>query len=100
MTTDGIPSSGMTIPPQRRMELIGLQSGGGGDSEEEMSESISELPSFGGQKTSRKRIQMPKSSEEVYCLFRYNPNSTILEIIAFLNIFRRRFPQFLGLKLL
>uniref|UniRef100_A0A0N5AQN3 Uncharacterized protein n=1 Tax=Syphacia muris TaxID=451379 RepID=A0A0N5AQN3_9BILA len=55
VATDGIPSSGLTIPPQRRMELLNLQSSAGGDSEDEMSESISELPSFGGQKTQRMR---------------------------------------------
>ena len=39
---DGIPSSGLQIPPERRRELIRMS--GGGDSDEEMTESISEKP--------------------------------------------------------
>uniref|UniRef100_A0AC35U477 Twitchin n=1 Tax=Rhabditophanes sp. KR3021 TaxID=114890 RepID=A0AC35U477_9BILA len=40
---DEIPSSGLLIPPERRRELLGL---GGGDSDDEITESISELPSI------------------------------------------------------
>ncbi|KAK6747288.1 hypothetical protein RB195_000476 [Necator americanus] len=45
---DDIPSSGLVIPEERRRELLG------DESEDEITESISELPSFSGAKT-RKR---------------------------------------------
>ena len=83
IATDGIPSSGMTIPPQRRMELLGLQPTGG-DSEDEMSESISELPSFGGQKAPRKRLlQKP----EVFQLFFFIRFFAISHFITFAQLF-------------
>ncbi|CAI5449671.1 unnamed protein product [Caenorhabditis angaria] len=49
---DEIPSSGLTIPEERRRELLGQI--GGGESDDEVSESISELPSFAGGKPRRK----------------------------------------------
>ncbi|CAD6199006.1 unnamed protein product [Caenorhabditis auriculariae] len=45
---DEIPGSGLTIPEERRRELLGVTS------EDEISESISELPSFAGSKPRRK----------------------------------------------
>ncbi|CAJ0587388.1 unnamed protein product, partial [Mesorhabditis spiculigera] len=55
---DGIPSSGLTIPESRRRELMGEADG----SEDEFSESISELPSFAGgtPKMPRKRVSTPQ----------------------------------------
>ncbi|KAK0400071.1 hypothetical protein QR680_003339 [Steinernema hermaphroditum] len=53
MADDGIPSSGLQISPERRLELMG---GGEAESEDEITESISELPSFvGGIKPATRR---------------------------------------------
>uniref|UniRef100_A0A914RYA7 Uncharacterized protein n=1 Tax=Parascaris equorum TaxID=6256 RepID=A0A914RYA7_PAREQ len=57
LNEDGIPSSGLTIPPQIRSQLLGEQETAGGDSEEEMSESISELPTFAGQRQRKRSSQ-------------------------------------------
>uniref|UniRef100_A0A1I7XRB2 non-specific serine/threonine protein kinase n=1 Tax=Heterorhabditis bacteriophora TaxID=37862 RepID=A0A1I7XRB2_HETBA len=46
---DDIPASGLTIPEDRRRQLLGEVS------EDEVTESVSELPSFSGPKTPRKR---------------------------------------------
>ncbi|CAA98064.2 Twitchin [Caenorhabditis elegans] len=53
---DEIPSSGLTIPEERRRELLGQV----GESDDEVSESISELPSFAGGKPRRKTDDKPK----------------------------------------
>lgn len=52
---DGIPSSGLTIPEKRRRQLIGEQS------DDEITESISELPSFAGPRGRRKTSQEDKT---------------------------------------
>lgn len=62
---DETPSSGLTISPQLRSQLLGLQQSGGGtpgegDSEDEMSESISELPNISGQRSRRVSSQKPE----------------------------------------
>nr|AZI15635.1 UNC-22 [Auanema rhodensis] len=54
---DDIPSSGLTIPEARRRQLLGEES------EDEITESISELPSFSGPRT-RKRTEPPSTAEE------------------------------------
>ncbi|KHN73749.1 Twitchin [Toxocara canis] len=60
---DGIPSSGLTLSPQLRNQLAGLQeTSGGGDSEDEKSESISELPIFGAKKPRRSSSQKTEQS--------------------------------------
>lgn len=41
---DELPESGLKISDERRRELLGLS---GGDSDDEVTESISELPQFG-----------------------------------------------------
>ncbi|ULT95623.1 hypothetical protein L3Y34_004374 [Caenorhabditis briggsae] len=56
---DEIPSSGLTIPEERRRELLGQV----GESDDEVSESISELPSFAGGKPRRKTDSPPKQDE-------------------------------------
>uniref|UniRef100_A0A914C5C4 Ig-like domain-containing protein n=1 Tax=Acrobeloides nanus TaxID=290746 RepID=A0A914C5C4_9BILA len=67
---DEIPDSGLKIPEDIRRELLQMGGGGndGGDSEDEITESISELPSFGGGKSLRsaaKKVpQVGKREEE------------------------------------
>jgi hypothetical protein len=63
---DGIPGSGLKIPPERRKELIRM-SGGGEESEDEMTESISEKPQKKDAKKHSVTIKEPekKASQEV-----------------------------------
>ncbi|KJH43663.1 fibronectin type III domain protein [Dictyocaulus viviparus] len=53
--TDEIPSSGLTIPEERRRELLGE------GSDDEVSESISELPSFSGPRVRKKLSEDEKT---------------------------------------
>ncbi|CAJ0936046.1 unnamed protein product, partial [Mesorhabditis belari] len=59
---DGIPSSGLTIPDSIRRELMGEMD----NSEDEVSESISELPSFAGgaPKPARKRVSTTQEAKD------------------------------------
>ncbi|KAJ1363943.1 Twitchin [Parelaphostrongylus tenuis] len=63
---DGIPSSGLTIPEDRRRQLLGEPS------DDEMTESISELPSIGGPRGRKKaeddkpkRLSVPSRPGEI-----------------------------------
>uniref|UniRef100_A0A8R1HLR5 Ig-like domain-containing protein n=1 Tax=Caenorhabditis japonica TaxID=281687 RepID=A0A8R1HLR5_CAEJA len=58
---DEIPSSGLTIPEERRRELLGQV----GESDDEVSESISELPSFAGGKP-RRKADSPRKQDEMF----------------------------------
>ncbi|ETN78588.1 immunoglobulin I-set domain protein [Necator americanus] len=63
---DDIPSSGLVIPEERRRELLG------DESEDEITESISELPSFSGAKTRKRpsevRVRFSELVQPKMCL--------------------------------
>ncbi|XGW29138.1 hypothetical protein V3C99_008720 [Haemonchus contortus] len=64
---DDIPSSGLTIPEERRRELLGETS------EDEITESISELPSISGPRVGFKGLPEQMSSEKVLSSGRLAP---------------------------
>uniref|UniRef100_A0A914NAJ1 Ig-like domain-containing protein n=1 Tax=Meloidogyne incognita TaxID=6306 RepID=A0A914NAJ1_MELIC len=73
---DGIPSSGLKIPPERRKELIRMSGGAGGEeSDEDITESISEQPQKKDAKKPSVTINEPpqKSKGEVGEFF-FNSN--------------------------